>query len=184
MSGAPIAALLVLLSAAGGCGESPREGPNERPHVRGAGEPRRVLLDRILITYRGNPFGIDARRTPEEARRLAHSIAERARAGEDFAELRDGYSDDRTPQGVARGQYVLMNFGVPIGPWRPDIPRLLREAMGPRLGDVVFSMHVGEIAVVEYDPDDYPLGFEVVRCLMRDDRTEEQVAEDLKKPAK
>jgi len=173
-----------MLAACGG-EDVPTPDAGERPRVRAPGEARRVYIDRILVTYRGNPFDVEARRTLEEARRLAQSIAERARAGEDFKELRNGYSDDRADGGgVANGPYILMNYGVPIAPTLADRPRMLREAMGRRLGDVAFSMRVGEIALVEYDAEAYPLGFEVIRCLMRDDRTEEQVADDLKKPAK
>lgn len=185
MSRAHAALLLLLFAAAGGCGRQDPERPSRRLMVRGPSEPRRVLIDRILITYRGNPFGVGARRSLEEAGRLARSIAERARAGEDFVELRNGYSDDRSERnGVALGPYILMNYGVPIAPTLSTAARMRREAMGRRLGDVAFSMRKDEIALVEYDEEAYPLGYEIIRCLMRDDRTEEQVARDLAKPAK
>ena len=91
--------------------------PQPRPKVRGPGEPRRVLIDRIFITYRGNPAGVDARRDLDEARRLARRLLKRARAGEDFAQLRDGYSDDRAKGAEkANGPYILMNYGEKIAP--------------------------------------------------------------------
>ncbi|MHC4939609.1 MAG: peptidylprolyl isomerase [Planctomycetota bacterium] len=156
--------------------------PQPRPNVRGPGEPRRVLIDRIFITYRGNPAGVDARRDLDEARRLARRLLKRARAGEDFAQLRDGYSDDRaTGAEKANGPYIFMNYGEKIAPTLMHVPRLVRENMGRRLGDVAFAMQRGDIAIVEHDITDYPAGFEIILCKRRDDRTQAEVEKDLKK---
>lgn len=147
-------------------------------------EPRRVFLDRILITYRGNPFDIPAKRTLDEARRLARTVYRRAKQGEDFAKLRESFTDDRAPNGEANGVYILLNHGVEAAPTLMHVPRMQRGAMGKRLGDVAFRMQPGEIALVEHDASEYPAGFEIIRCLDRDDRTDEEVAADLKKPAR
>ena len=171
-------ALITLLIA---CSEDP---PAAQPRVRQPGEPRRVLIDRILITFRGNSFDIPARRTLDEARRLARRTYERAKAGEDFDELREGFSDDRAKGGgKALGPYVLLNYDVEQDPTMMHRARMQRMAMGRRLGDTAFQMQAGEIALIEYDEVGYPAGFEIIRCLSRDDRTEEQVRADLKRGA-
>lgn len=159
--------------------------PDRSPRVRRAGEPRRVLIERILISYRGNPFDINARRSLDEARSLAERVHERARKGENFIKLRDGYSDDR-PAGskAANGPYVLLNYDTPPAPTLPHLPRMERMSMGRRLGDRAFRMRDGEIALVEYHSVDYPAGYEILLCVKRDDRTEAQVAEDLKRKNK
>ena len=168
--------LLVLLVACSQPDDTPRE------MVRGPGEPRRVLIDRIFISYRGSPAGVEARRSLDEARALAQRLFARARSGEDFVNLRNGYSDDRSPQGeTANGPYIFMNYQARIAPTLTHVARLVRENMGRRLGDVAFGMKPGEIAFVGYDPAEYPAGFEIIRCIRRDDRTKDQVAADLTK---
>ncbi|MHC4448866.1 MAG: peptidylprolyl isomerase [Planctomycetota bacterium] len=171
-----IGLLLVPLVACSQQDDTPRE------MVRGPGEPRRVLIDRVFISYRGSPAGVEARRDLAEAHVLARRLFARARSGEDFVDLRNGYSDDRSPQGeTANGPYIFMNYQAQIAPTLTHVARLVRENMGRRLGDVAFGMKPGEIAFVGYDPTEYPAGFEIIRCIRRDDRTKEQVAADLTK---
>ena len=65
----------------------------------------------------------------------------------------------------------------------PDSPRLATERRMQENGKAhlrEFRMRDGETALVEYHTVDYPAGFEIIRCVKRDDRTEAQVAEDLK----
>jgi len=156
--------------------------PNDSPRVRREGEPRRVKLERILITYRGNPFDIETRRTLDEARMLAYRLVDRARGGEDFVKLRDGYSDDRRKGSEkANGPYAFLNYDVEIAPTMGDVPRMERMNMGRRLGDRAFQMRAGEIDLIEYHEEAYPVGYEIILCLQRDDRTEEQVVKDLAK---
>ena len=172
-------ALLLLLP--GACRDEDVE--NETPRVRGEGEPRRVLIERILISYRGNPLGIKARRSLEDARALAHRILERARAGEDFVKLRDGYSDDRSAGAeTANGPYVLLNYDIVIAPTLGPTPRMERMGMGRRFGDRAFKMNPGGIALVEHHETDHPVGYEVLLCVKRDDRDEQTVERDLQRP--
>ena len=170
---------LLLFVAVVACSNT-EEPAVKRPRVRGEGEPRRVAMERILISYRGNPFEIPARRTLEEAERIARQVLRRAQAGENFVALRDGYSDDRKAGArKANGPYFFCNYEVTPDPTRLDIARLLRANMGRRLGDVAFTMQQGGIALVEYDEQDYPAGFEVIQVLHRDDRSDAQVKSDL-----
>jgi hypothetical protein len=153
------------------------------PRVRKPGEPRRVFLDRILISYRGNPFRIASNRSLEEAQSLARRVYEQARSGAKFDELRNAHSDDRLgPKHLASGPYILLNYDIDISPTMPETPRMKRGDMGRRLGDIAFEMRPGDIALVEYHAKDYSAGYEVIRCLQRDDRTEEQVKKDLQRP--
>ena len=145
-------------------------------------DARRVLLDRILISYRGNPLGIKARRSYEDARAVAERVYKRAMDGEDFVQLRQSFSDDRAANGGgANGPYILLNDGLKPAPTLPHVPRMLRKAMGKRLGDIALRMDKGDIALIRCDPEDYPAGWEVIRCAMRDDRTDEEVERDLGK---
>lgn len=174
--------LLALLAALVACsnGDQPDAAPVDTPRVRGEGEPRRVAMERIWITYRGNPFGVPARRSIDEAAHLAEQILRRARDGEDFESLRNGYSDDRNPGWEkARGPYFFCNYGITPDPTRNPAARMLRASMGRRLGDTAFGMQAGEIALIEYHAKEYPAGYEVIKVLQRDDRSEEQVARDL-----
>jgi len=171
---------LLLLPIAACRDEDPAD---DSPRVRGAGESRRVLLERILISYRGNPLDVKARRSREDAKALAHRILERARAGEDFVQLRNGYSDDRSEGAeTANGPYVLLNYDVDIAPTLPRTPRMERMGMGRRFGDRAFRMQPGDIALVEYHEKDHPVGYEVLLCVKRDDRDDKTVESDLQRP--
>jgi hypothetical protein len=164
---------LLLLTGCGACQDL------EPAEVR---EPRRVQVERILISYRGNPLKIPARRSFDEAGALARRIFDRARAGEDFVELRNSYSDDRSESGeTAIGPYIVLNHGLQPTRTLLHVARMMRGAMGKRFGDVAFRMQVGEIALVEHDDDDYPAGWEIILCVNRDDRTQERVEVDSKK---
>ncbi|MEM8883598.1 MAG: peptidylprolyl isomerase [Planctomycetota bacterium] len=172
---------LAIALLLGACGD-PEPEPLP-PRVRKPGEPRRVIVERILISYRGNPFGIESRYSLEDAEALARRVYRRARSGEDFRKLRNDYSQDRTgPIGAALGPYIVLNYGVKQAPTMPHVARMLREGLGHSFGDIAFQMAKDEIALVEYDERLYPAGFEILLCRARDDRTEAQVEEDLKKP--
>jgi len=164
------------------CSDSGDEGDTS-PRVRKPGEPRRVFLDRILISYRGNPFDIAGDRSLDEARTLAQRVYEQARTGAKFEDLRNAHSDDRLgPEHRAAGPYIFLNYDIEISPTMLETARMKRIDMGRRLGDIAFAMSRGDIALVEHHEKDYPAGFEVIRCLQRDDRTEQQVQADLKRP--
>ncbi len=141
-----------------------------------------MQIERILISYRGNPLKIPARRSFDDAAALARRIYDRARSGENFINLRNGYSDDRAKAGGhAIGPYIFLNHGLEPSRTLKHIARMMRGFMGKRLGDVVFRMKVGEIAFVEHDDEDYPAGWEIVLCVNRDMRRPSQVEADLKK---
>ena len=82
----------------------------ERPPLDLGGQPERVRIQHVLISFAGT--GTTATRTKEEAEALAKDILERAKAGEDFNALVEQYTDD--PSGktsTPRGTYSMLNNG-------------------------------------------------------------------------
>lgn len=80
----------------------------ERPPFDLHGEPERVKIQHILISFKGT--GTDATRTQEEAETLAKAILEQAQNGADFDALVAANTDD--PGSVAStppGAYALLN---------------------------------------------------------------------------
>ena len=94
-----------------------------------------------------------AKRTKEEAEKLANEILERARKGDDFGALVKQYTDDSAP-----GIYPLANKGKPRkGDYTP------RERMVPAFGDIGFPLKVGEIGMAVYDPKKSPYGWHIIK---------------------
>ncbi len=82
----------------------------ERPPVDLHGEPERIRIQHVLISFAGTRT--TATRSKEEAETLAKDIFERAKKGEDFASMVMEYSDD--PGGKMSnppGSYSLLNKG-------------------------------------------------------------------------
>lgn len=80
----------------------------ERPPFDLHGEPERVKIQHILISFKGT--GTTATRTKEEAEKLAKEILEQAKNGADFGALVRSNTDD--PGGVTStppGSYSLLN---------------------------------------------------------------------------
>jgi len=119
----------------------------------GNDEPDKVVVQHILIGYKGKVPGKTIDRTKAEARALASEILERAAAGEDFETLVKENTDDSFP-----GIYTMTNRGVPHG--RGEFSR---ERMASRFGDVAFSLAVGEVGLARYHPDSSPYGWHVIK---------------------
>ncbi|MFT5290095.1 MAG: peptidyl-prolyl cis-trans isomerase B (cyclophilin B) [Planctomycetota bacterium] len=76
------------------------------------GEPERVLVQHVLISFDG--CGIPGvTRTKEEAEALANTVLERAQKGDSMDELAREFSDDRIAEGdTTPGHYGVLNTGV------------------------------------------------------------------------
>ena len=76
------------------------------------GEPRKVVVQHILISFEG--CGIpEVTRTKEEAEALAKEVLARVEAGEEMGELARELSDDPvSPEDQTPGCYTLLNTGV------------------------------------------------------------------------
>ncbi|MFK5956897.1 MAG: peptidylprolyl isomerase [Planctomycetota bacterium] len=82
----------------------------ERPPLDLHGEPERVRIQHVLISFAGTRTA--ATRTKEEAEKLANEVLARAKAGEDFGALVKEFTDD--PSGKTTtppGTYSMLNRG-------------------------------------------------------------------------
>ncbi|MCZ6573018.1 MAG: peptidylprolyl isomerase [Planctomycetota bacterium] len=133
------------------------------PRPRPGAEPERVIVDRILISFKGAHAALHASRSKQEARKLAYELYERIRSGARFVELRNAYSDDRVegaPQ--PREPFRISNFGVQTAP----IGEFARERSNePAFTDLAFALRPGDVGMVDYHPKDANLGWSIVRRL-------------------
>jgi cyclophilin family peptidyl-prolyl cis-trans isomerase len=83
----------------------------ERPKPDLKGEPERIRIQHVLISFDGKTP--TAKRTQAEAEALAKEILERAQAGEDFDALVQEYSDDPGSKDTTpKGSYSMLNTGI------------------------------------------------------------------------
>ena len=160
--------LLVLLAACGS-DDPPEERKTHAPRVlpkgRGgppAGQPTRVLFDHIVISFQGADANIEAYRPRDAARRLAYELLEKVESGMDWDQLKQQFSDDRAKAGnkTANGPYRIVNEGLRYQP--SEIPR---AHYGKDLGDALFTMKVGDVRIVDYEPKDCPSGWHILKRL-------------------
>lgn len=82
----------------------------KRPPIDLNGEPERIRIQHILISFAGTRTA--ATRTKEEAEALADEVLKRAQAGEDFSSLVMEYTDDPGSKGsTPPGMYSMLNKG-------------------------------------------------------------------------
>ncbi len=120
-------------------------------------EPRRVRVQHVLVAFMGTLPGKPITRSYEEAEARATEALRRAKAGEDFGKLVKEFSDDEFP-----GIYGLTNDGAPPAPnFSP------RSALVKGFGDVAFSLEVGEVRMLPFDPKNRrsPFGWHVIKRL-------------------
>lgn len=83
----------------------------ERPKPDLNGEPERIRIQHVLISFDGKTP--TAKRTQAEAEALAKEIFERAQAGEDFEALVEEYTDDPgSKSATPKGSYSMLNNGI------------------------------------------------------------------------
>ncbi len=151
--------------------ETPAEEPTEKPaevsylpspKPAGWQAPNRVKVQHILIGVAGSPLPKPNLPTEAEARKLARSLCDRIRAGEDMDALVKEHTHDSHP-----GIYTMIMTG------REDRRALIfmRQNMARAFGDVAYALDVGECAVADYDPKQNPresrspYGFHVIKRL-------------------
>jgi len=117
--------------------------------------PEHVQVQHILIGFVGSVQGKPITRSKEEAKTLAYQILDRARKGEDFDALVRQYTDDSPP-----GIYGMSGNGVP--PAQGEYPR---SGMVPAFGNVGFAISVGNIGIADYDPQQSPFGWHIIKRL-------------------
>lgn len=116
--------------------------------------PEHIVVQHVLIGFKGSIRGKNITRSKEEAEALAKEVLAKAQAGENFGALVTEYTDDQAP-----GFYFLANTGV-----EPNDPNEYpRDKMVKGFGDVAFSLHVGEIGMAEYNEKDSPFGWHIIK---------------------
>ena len=134
--------------------ESASAMPGTMP-VKPATAPQHVQVQHILIGFSGSVPGKTITRSKEEAKTLAYQVLERARKGEDFDELVRQYTDDSPP-----GIYGMSEKGLQPGPG--EYPR---DGMVAAFGNVGFNISVGNIGIADYDPQQSPFGWHIIKRL-------------------
>lgn len=121
------------------------------------GGPAHITVQHILIAFQGS-LGQQKQisRTKEEAKTLAYDVLAQAKAGADFDQLVQKYTDDQAP-----GIYKMSNTGV--APLSGD--EYPREGMVPAFGNVGFTLQPGEIGIADYDPTTSPFGWHIIKRL-------------------
>ncbi len=92
-------------------GVAPKGEKIERPPIDLKGEPEKVTVRHVLISFKGAiPT---AERSKEEAEKLAKEVLQRAKDGEDFDKLIRTYTDDNIlDNDPAPGSYFMTNKGI------------------------------------------------------------------------
>jgi len=151
-----VLAILSLLLLLAGCGSEPDTPADSTPAATG-GEPARLEVQHILVSFRGAIPKPEVTRSREEAEALAQQLLQRARSGEDFDALVREYTDDEYP-----GIYRMANHGTTADRADQEYPR---GAMVQAFGDVSFSLAVGEIGMTTHDPATSKYGWHIIRRL-------------------
>ena len=118
-------------------------------------EPDNVVVQHILVGFKGSVPGKPIARVQEDAQRLAEELLARAQTGENFEVLVQQYTDDSPP-----GIYRMANFGQPGGLDQATFPR---AQMARSFGDVSFSLDVGEVGMATYDPQKSQFGWHIIK---------------------
>jgi len=118
-----------------------------------------VTVQHILIGFKdavgfqGSPPAKAAERTQDEAKALAYDILNKAKGGANFDDLVKQYTDDQAP-----GIYNMANNGV-----QPGVGEEQRNQLIPAFGNVGFTLKVGEIGIADYDPQNSPFGYHIIK---------------------
>ncbi len=117
-------------------------------------EPEKVVVQHILIGFKGTVRGKKLDRTKKQAQALAKELLQRAQDGEDFDALVKEYTDDQYP-----GYIPMANTGIdPMG-------GNARNDMVPSFGDVSFSLEVGEIGMAPWHYRKCEFGWHIIKRL-------------------
>ncbi len=152
----------LVLAALPGCAVFERIGfAPQRPDPEavkappGREEPSRVTVQHVLVSFQEAKKVPGCTRTKDEAQRLAERVLRDAKAGRNFDELVELYSDDRPGAGT-----------IPIANWGVSARRaeeLERRALAPGFGRAAFALEVGQVGLVPYDESESPYGWHIVK---------------------
>ena len=114
--------------------------------------PDHVTVDHILVAVKNPriPDGME----PDAAKELAYDLLKQLEAGAEWSALKEKHSADPPPG----GPYTMANDGVP-----PKPGAYPRAGMAKAFGDVGFALDVGAIGMADFEPDDSPFGFHIIK---------------------
>ncbi len=118
-------------------------------------EPDYVSVQHILVGFEGSVPGKAITRTQVDAAAFAAELLERARGGEDFDALVKEYTDDSYP-----GIYDMANHHAKENLEQQILPR---KGIVPAFGNVGFKLAVDEIGLAQYDAQDSPFGYHIIK---------------------
>lgn len=143
-----LAMFAVLLAA---CDKKEEDKPKK------ASGPEKVKVRHILVSWSG--AGTGSTLSFEEAKAKAENLYDRVKKGDDFARIMARESEDNKSPGA--GTYWLVNDGIEPEN-NSEHPRSGPRGMVKAFGDAAFSMNVGDIVLVPYDPKDSPFGWHII----------------------
>jgi hypothetical protein len=152
-----IAPVMIFLAAAVFAAQTTTAPPTVKP----AGEPDRIVVQHILISFLGSAGKVpDVTRTQSQALALVNEIMGQLKAGEEFKTLAKSHTDDQYP-----GIYRMSNFGVTPITEPPSKKEYPRAKMVKNFGDAGFKLKVGEVGLAVYDPKDSKFGWHIIKRL-------------------
>lgn len=124
------------------------------------GEPDLVVVQHVLVSFAtAKSPSNGAKRTQDEAKRLADEIKQRAIAGDDFGAMVKELTDDPGSKTKSvPGEYRIANTGRPV-----PAGGMSKDGFIPGFGYLAFTLAVGEVQIVPYDPEISPYGYHVVK---------------------
>jgi hypothetical protein len=116
-----------------------------------------IEVQHVLIGFVSSVPQKNITRSRAEAETLANDILKRARAGEDFGQLVQKYTDDAYP-----GIYHLADRGVQVDQAGGEIAR---DGFVKGFSDAAFSLKQGDVGIATYNPKDSPFGWHIIKRL-------------------
>ena len=127
---------------------------NERP--KDANEEDLVTVQHLLVSFSGS--GTNAIRSKADASVMAKELFEEAKTTDDFPGMIQTHTDDSYP-----GIYQIANYQVVASDKTAKGRVHRRTGLVPAFGNVGFSLEVGEIGMAEFDPEDSPFGWHIIK---------------------
>ena len=113
-----------------------------------------VEVSHILIAFK-DAARSSATRSKDEAEQLAAELLARARAGEDFEQLRQEFTDDRQAGKAGEAIYRMS--------LEPKQRYYQRGRMVAAFGNVGWRLAPDEIGVAAHEPQDSPFGWHIIK---------------------
>jgi len=130
------------------------------PTILENGESSHIMVQHILIAFKGSIPSDRVTRSKEEAEKLAKKVYELAQGGESFDALVSKYTDDDVP-----GIYLMANFFQQDDRKHVNASKRVmpRDGMVAAFGDVGFPLKVGEMGLAEYDEEKSKYGWHIIK---------------------